>query len=168
MIEIGWALPSVLVGYLVLGLVVMFAPVLWLVLSSLKSESAIGQFPPTFWPLVQKTVTVEGRAQALPQRGRRHTGPGPTPSRPACWPCGGSRCGWTPAPPSRSWAWTGRPTRWHCARARPGGWRSGRGLCRPSDREKSLHPQGLDRVSAMARWQPWRTRVCPGSRPAGG
>ena len=36
--------------YLVVGLFVMFAPVLWLVMSSFKTESAIAQFPPTFMP----------------------------------------------------------------------------------------------------------------------
>jgi alpha-1,4-digalacturonate transport system permease protein len=30
------------------GLFAMFAPILWLVMSSLKTESAISQFPPTF------------------------------------------------------------------------------------------------------------------------
>lgn len=53
-------------GYLVLGLLIMFAPVLWLLMSSFKSETAIGQFPPTFLPYVQKSVQVEGHAQALP------------------------------------------------------------------------------------------------------
>ena len=53
-------------GYLVLGLVTMFAPVLWLLMSSFKSEAAIGQFPPTFLPYAQKSVVVEGHAQALP------------------------------------------------------------------------------------------------------
>ena len=53
-------------GYLFLGLVVMFAPVLWLLMSSFKSEAAIGQFPPTFLPYQQKTVSVAGQAQPLP------------------------------------------------------------------------------------------------------
>ena len=35
-------------AYLFVGLFTMFAPVLWLVMSSLKTESAISQFPPTF------------------------------------------------------------------------------------------------------------------------
>lgn len=52
--------------YLVVGLVMMFAPVLWLLMSSFKSESAIGQYPPSFLPYAQKTVTVPGHAQPLP------------------------------------------------------------------------------------------------------
>ena len=33
-------------GYLLLGLVLMFGPVLWLVLSSFKSAAALNEFPP--------------------------------------------------------------------------------------------------------------------------
>jgi len=36
--------------YLVMGLFTMFAPVIWLVMSSFKTEAAISQFPPTFCP----------------------------------------------------------------------------------------------------------------------
>ena len=46
--------------YLVIGLFAMFAPVLWLVMSSFKSEAAISQFPPTFLPYSQKSVQVVG------------------------------------------------------------------------------------------------------------
>ena len=53
-------------GYLLLGLFVMFGPVLWLVLSSFKTESALSQFPPSFLPYSQKTVIVEGQEQPLP------------------------------------------------------------------------------------------------------
>jgi alpha-1,4-digalacturonate transport system permease protein len=53
-------------GYLLLGLVAMFGPVLWLVMSSFKTESALSQFPPTFLPYSQKTVVVAGHEQALP------------------------------------------------------------------------------------------------------
>ena len=53
-------------AYLLLGLVTMFAPVLWLVMSSFKTESAIGQFPPTFLPYTQKVVTVAGHDKPLP------------------------------------------------------------------------------------------------------
>jgi len=65
--------------YLVVGLFVMFAPVLWLVLSSFKTESAIGQFPPTLLPLSQKTVQVAGHDKPLPlfvvrdEQGRERT-----------------------------------------------------------------------------------------------
>jgi alpha-1,4-digalacturonate transport system permease protein len=53
-------------AYLLVGLFVMFAPVLWLVVSSFKTESAIGQFPPTFLPYSQKTVVVAGHDKPLP------------------------------------------------------------------------------------------------------
>jgi alpha-1,4-digalacturonate transport system permease protein len=53
-------------AYLVAGLFVMFAPVLWLVVSSFKTESAISQFPPTFLPYSQKTVVLAGHDKPLP------------------------------------------------------------------------------------------------------
>jgi alpha-1,4-digalacturonate transport system permease protein len=53
-------------AYLVVGLFTMFAPVLWLVMSSLKTESAISQFPPTFLPYSQKSVRVTGHDKPLP------------------------------------------------------------------------------------------------------
>src|SRR5450830_2184709 len=48
--------------YLFAGLLLMFAPVLWLVLSSLKSEAAISDFPPTLLPYTQKMVKLGGEA----------------------------------------------------------------------------------------------------------
>lgn len=53
-------------GYLFVGLFTMFAPILWLVMSSLKTESAISQFPPTFLPYSQKSVPVAGHEKPLP------------------------------------------------------------------------------------------------------
>jgi alpha-1,4-digalacturonate transport system permease protein len=53
-------------AYLVVGLFMMFAPVLWLVMSSFKSDSAISQFPPTFLPYSQKLLSVTGYEQTLP------------------------------------------------------------------------------------------------------
>jgi alpha-1,4-digalacturonate transport system permease protein len=53
-------------AYLVAGLFMMFGPVLWLVMSSLKTESALSQFPPTFLPYSQKSVTVAGHDKPLP------------------------------------------------------------------------------------------------------
>ncbi|MCB2008926.1 MAG: carbohydrate ABC transporter permease, partial [Rhodoferax sp.] len=53
-------------AYLALGLFTMFAPVLWLVMSSFKSEAAISQFPPTFLPYTQKSVQVAGYDKPLP------------------------------------------------------------------------------------------------------
>lgn len=52
--------------YLVMGLAAMFAPVLWLVMSSFKTEAALAQFPPTFLPYTQKTVSVDGHTKSLP------------------------------------------------------------------------------------------------------
>ncbi len=48
--------------YLLMGLLLMFAPVLWLVLSSFKSEAAISEFPPTLLPYTQKMVKLTGEA----------------------------------------------------------------------------------------------------------
>ena len=53
-------------AYLFVGLFTMFAPVLWLVMSSLKTESALAQFPPTFLPYSQKMVMVTGHEKPLP------------------------------------------------------------------------------------------------------
>ncbi|MBU3737401.1 MAG: carbohydrate ABC transporter permease [Rhodoferax sp.] len=53
-------------GYLLAGLFTLFAPVAWLVLSSLKTESALALFPPTLLPYAQKTVQVTGHDQPLP------------------------------------------------------------------------------------------------------
>ena len=52
--------------YLTLGLFTMFAPVIWLVMSSLKTEAAMAQFPPTFLPYTQKAVQVAGHEKPLP------------------------------------------------------------------------------------------------------
>jgi alpha-1,4-digalacturonate transport system permease protein len=53
-------------AYLVLGLFTMFAPILWLFMSSLKTESAIAEFPPSFLPYSQKEVSVVGHDKPLP------------------------------------------------------------------------------------------------------
>jgi alpha-1,4-digalacturonate transport system permease protein len=52
--------------YLVVGLITMFAPVLWLVMSSFKTETAITEFPPTFMPYTQRYVEVAGHEKRLP------------------------------------------------------------------------------------------------------
>lgn len=51
--------------YLLIGVVVMFGPVLWLVLSSFKTPAALLEFPPTLLPLAQETVMVPGYAEPL-------------------------------------------------------------------------------------------------------
>jgi alpha-1,4-digalacturonate transport system permease protein len=61
-------------AYLVVGLFTMFAPVVWLVMSSLKTESAISQFPPTFLPYSQKSIAVTGHDKPLPLYRTRITG----------------------------------------------------------------------------------------------
>lgn len=53
-------------AYLCLGLVIMFAPVLWVVVSSLKSNAALAEYPPTFLPQAAVTAVVEGYQQPLP------------------------------------------------------------------------------------------------------
>jgi len=53
-------------GYLALGVVVMLAPVLWVVLSSFKSEGNLMEFPPTLLPEAVKTVAVKGYERPLP------------------------------------------------------------------------------------------------------
>ena len=53
-------------GYLLLGLVLMFCPVLWLVLSSFKSAAALNEFPPQLLPYGQKSVAVAGQEKPLP------------------------------------------------------------------------------------------------------
>ena len=53
-------------AYLLMGLLVMFGPVLWLVMSSFKTESALSQFPPSFLPYSQKEVVVAGHEKPLP------------------------------------------------------------------------------------------------------
>ena len=47
--------------YLVLGTLVMFGPVLWLGLSSVKSESGLQAYPPTILPYEQARIDVPER-----------------------------------------------------------------------------------------------------------
>ena len=53
-------------AYLGLGVLLMFGPVAWLVLSSFKTQAALLEFPPTFLPLSQVEVTVDGYDEPLP------------------------------------------------------------------------------------------------------
>jgi alpha-1,4-digalacturonate transport system permease protein len=53
-------------AYLGLGVVLMFGPVAWLVLSSFKTQAALLEFPPSLLPLSQKEVVVQGQPQPLP------------------------------------------------------------------------------------------------------
>jgi len=52
--------------YLSLGVLLMFGPVVWLVLSSFKTPAALTEFPPRLLPYGQKSVVVRGHADPLP------------------------------------------------------------------------------------------------------
>ncbi|MEZ0167085.1 carbohydrate ABC transporter permease [Microvirga sp. TS319] len=63
----GWHWTDVLAYiWLAMGLVLMFGPVLWLVVSSFKSPGALAEFPPTFLPLGTQTAMVQGHDNPLP------------------------------------------------------------------------------------------------------
>jgi alpha-1,4-digalacturonate transport system permease protein len=51
---------------LALGVVLMFGPVLWLALSSFKTQAQLLEFPPSLLPYGQATAQVEGQPQPLP------------------------------------------------------------------------------------------------------
>ncbi|MBT9291671.1 carbohydrate ABC transporter permease [Prosthecodimorpha staleyi] len=53
-------------AYLAFGVVLMFGPVLWLVFSSFKTQSALLEFPPSLMPMAQVEVTVPGQPNPLP------------------------------------------------------------------------------------------------------
>ena len=53
-------------GYLFLGIVLMFGPVIWLVMSSFKTDAELNNFPPRFLPYAQEMVSVEGHAKSMP------------------------------------------------------------------------------------------------------
>lgn len=53
-------------GYLILGLLLMLGPVIWLAMSSFKTEAALQEYPPTLLPLAIETVVVEGYDEPLP------------------------------------------------------------------------------------------------------
>ena len=53
-------------AYLALGVVLMFGPVLWLVMSSFKTQAALLEFPPSLLPMAQVEVTVPGHDKPLP------------------------------------------------------------------------------------------------------
>ena len=51
--------------YLLFGVLLMFGPVIWLVMSSFKTPAGLVEFPPTFLPLGQVEVPVEGYDEPL-------------------------------------------------------------------------------------------------------
>ncbi|TNJ39609.1 carbohydrate ABC transporter permease [Phaeobacter sp. B1627] len=52
-------------SYLFLGIFVMFAPVIWLAMSSFKTEAELSRFPPRFLPYAQETMAVDGYDEPL-------------------------------------------------------------------------------------------------------
>ena len=52
--------------YLTFGILLMFGPVVWLVLSSFKTEADLQRYPPTFLPYQQQTMLIEGYDEPLP------------------------------------------------------------------------------------------------------
>lgn len=53
-------------GFLVIGTLVMFLPVIWLVMSSFKTSSQLIESPPSFLPYRSETVELEGYPRPLP------------------------------------------------------------------------------------------------------
>ena len=53
-------------GYLLLGVLLMFLPVIWLGLSSFKTEAELERFPPRLIPMAQETIAVDGFDDPLP------------------------------------------------------------------------------------------------------
>ena len=53
-------------AYLLLGVFLMFFPVIWLAFSSFKSEAGIAEYPPTLLPLSPKETEVPGREGTFP------------------------------------------------------------------------------------------------------
>ncbi|MBF9060415.1 ABC transporter permease subunit [Rhodobacterales bacterium HKCCSP123] len=53
-------------AYLCAGVFLMFFPVIWLVMSSFKTEADLQRYPPTFLPYQQQTIMVEGYDDPLP------------------------------------------------------------------------------------------------------
>lgn len=52
--------------WLLAGLVIVFGPAIWLVLSSFKTPANLAEFPPTILPYTTEAVSVEGYDQPLP------------------------------------------------------------------------------------------------------
>jgi alpha-1,4-digalacturonate transport system permease protein len=53
-------------AYLALGIFLMFGPVVWVVLSSFKTQAQLLEFPPSLLPYGQVTADVEGYDEPLP------------------------------------------------------------------------------------------------------
>lgn len=62
-----WEISDVMTyAYLTFGTILMFGPVVWLVLSSFKTQSGLIEFPPPLLPYQQVEVEVEGFDEPLP------------------------------------------------------------------------------------------------------
>ena len=53
-------------AYLLIGVFLMFGPVVWLVFSSFKTQASLLEFPPSLLPMSQREVSVTGYPQPLP------------------------------------------------------------------------------------------------------
>jgi alpha-1,4-digalacturonate transport system permease protein len=53
-------------AYLMLGTLLMFGPIIWLLMSSFKPQAELSRFPPRFLPYRQDTAVVEGYDNPLP------------------------------------------------------------------------------------------------------
>jgi|SRR6056297_1695554 alpha-1,4-digalacturonate transport system permease protein len=53
-------------AYLFFGVFLMFFPVIWLVMSSFKTEADLQRYPPTFLPYQQQTLMIDGYDAPLP------------------------------------------------------------------------------------------------------
>lgn len=53
-------------AYLGVAVLMMFGPVVWLVLSSFKTEADLQRFPPRLLPYAQETVVIDGQPAPLP------------------------------------------------------------------------------------------------------
>jgi len=53
-------------AYLGLGVILMFGPILWLILSSFKTEADLQHFPPRLFPYAQETIMLDGQDKPLP------------------------------------------------------------------------------------------------------
>jgi alpha-1,4-digalacturonate transport system permease protein len=64
---LGWHWTDIVTfGWLAAGLIVMFGPALWLILSSFKTPAQLVEFPPSFLPFEARTAVVEGFDEPLP------------------------------------------------------------------------------------------------------
>jgi alpha-1,4-digalacturonate transport system permease protein len=52
-------------AYLLLGTIIMFGPIVWLIMSSFKPQSELSRFPPRFLPYRQEEVVLEGYDEPL-------------------------------------------------------------------------------------------------------